>query len=65
VYVCLCNAVTDGQIRSAMGEGVTTLRDLRQRLGVAGRCGRCARCALALLLQARENGRPGSGTEAA
>ncbi|WP_345794314.1 (2Fe-2S)-binding protein [Thauera sp. JM12B12] len=45
MYVCVCNAVTERQIRKAMDEGVRTLRELRQTLGVAADCGRCARCA--------------------
>lgn len=49
MYVCLCNAVTDRDIRKAVGDGALTLRELRQRLGVAADCGCCAREALDLL----------------
>lgn len=49
MYVCLCNAVTDGQIRQAVEEGVTSMRLLRQELGVAACCGRCAQHAKDLL----------------
>jgi bacterioferritin-associated ferredoxin len=45
MYVCVCNAVTDRHIGEAVREGAATLRDLRERLGVAGECGRCATCA--------------------
>ncbi|MCC2638645.1 MAG: BFD-like (2Fe-2S)-binding protein [Moraxellaceae bacterium] len=42
MYVCICKAVTDGQIREAVSEGCCSMRELRQCLGVATQCGRCA-----------------------
>ncbi len=54
MYVCVCNAVTDCQIREAYGEGACSMRELRRRLGVAGCCGRCAPCALDVLMQCRQ-----------
>ncbi len=42
MYVCICNAVTDKQIRRAADAGARDLRDLRQQLGVATGCGQCA-----------------------
>lgn len=41
MYVCICKAVTDKQIRRARDEGVATLEDLRDTLGVASGCGSC------------------------
>jgi len=41
MYVCLCKGITDSQIREAVADGVTSYRDLRQTLGLAGQCGRC------------------------
>jgi len=38
----LCKGVTDGQIREAVRDGASTLRDLNACLGVASGCGRCA-----------------------
>jgi bacterioferritin-associated ferredoxin len=52
MYVCVCHAVTDGQIREAVCEGIGTLRELRAALGVASRCGRCAECARDILSEA-------------
>ena len=52
MYVCVCKAVTDRQIHQAVGEGVCTLRQLRDRLGVAAGCARCAECARDVLQQA-------------
>ena len=53
MYVCICNAVTDRQIRKAAAEGVESLRELRAKLGVAACCGRCAPAARAVLNDGR------------
>lgn len=45
MYVCVCQAVTDRQIREAAESGARSLRDLRRDLGVTRDCGRCASCA--------------------
>ncbi|MGB4073116.1 bacterioferritin-associated ferredoxin [Pseudomonas sp.] len=42
MYVCLCEGVTDGQIREAIYEGCCSYRDVRETLGVASQCGKCA-----------------------
>ncbi|WP_199153140.1 (2Fe-2S)-binding protein [Chromobacterium sp. ASV23] len=42
MYVCLCNAVTDSQIRQAVYGGATRMCDLRRELGIASDCGKCA-----------------------
>lgn len=54
MYVCICNAVTDCQIREAYCDGACSMRQLRQKLGVAGCCGRCAPCARDVLQQCRQ-----------
>lgn len=43
MYVCVCEAVTERQVREAVAEGVQTLRGLREQLGVTKTCGRCGR----------------------
>lgn len=45
MYVCVCNAVTEREVKLAISEGARSLRDLRTELGVAADCGRCASCA--------------------
>ena len=45
MYVCVCNAVTERHIGDAVRNGISTLRLLRQELGVTAECGRCAVCA--------------------
>jgi len=51
MIVCVCNAVSDRQIRRAAQQGARTLRDLRQTLPVATCCGKCASCARRILDQ--------------
>lgn len=49
MYVCICRAVTDRQIRQAVELGASTLGDLKESLGVATGCGKCAPHARAIL----------------
>ena len=42
MYVCLCEGVTDGQIREAIYDGCCSYRDVRNTLVVASQCGKCA-----------------------
>lgn len=49
MYVCVCYAVTDTEIRQAMQKGARTLRDLQQDLKVATCCGKCGTCARKIL----------------
>lgn len=49
MYVCICLAVTDRQIREAALGGARTLKDLRRDLGVTRECGLCASCARSCL----------------
>lgn len=52
MYVCICMAVTDRQIREAASGGARTLKDLRRDLGVTRECGLCASCARSCLVAA-------------
>lgn len=45
MYVCVCKAVTERHIGDAVRNGISTLRHLREELGVTAECGRCAACA--------------------
>jgi len=49
MYVCICKAVTDKQIRRAAAAGVDNLYELRESLGVASACGSCADLAVSIL----------------
>ena len=52
MYVCICNAVTDKQIRKAAAGGVDNLYELREKLGVSANCGSCADHASSILDEA-------------
>jgi len=52
MYVCICNAVTDRQIRRAVRDGVTTFAELQARLNVSASCGRCESFARGVLAEA-------------
>jgi bacterioferritin-associated ferredoxin len=42
MYICLCNAITERQIRACAAEsGARSLCDLESCLGVGTNCGRC------------------------
>ncbi|GAA5091163.1 hypothetical protein GCM10023337_16640 [Paenalcaligenes hermetiae] len=49
MYICICSAITDKQIKTAVANGASTLEDLQFELGVAINCGRCAESAMELL----------------
>lgn len=42
MYVCICKGITDTQIRAAVQDGASSLRDVRNTLGVASQCGKCS-----------------------
>lgn len=41
MYVCLCRAVTDRQIRESVENGANSFREVREELDVGTCCGRC------------------------
>ncbi len=49
MYVCICNAVTDRQIRRAADEGVSSMAELSRRTGCSDCCGSCADLASEIL----------------
>ena len=54
MYICICRAVTDRDIRAALDKGACTMRELRQRLGVCSDCGKCGPHARKLLIEHRK-----------
>jgi len=42
MYICVCNAITERQVRESVAAGAVTLADLQFELGVATCCGCCA-----------------------
>jgi len=51
MYVCICRGITDTQIKQEVSKGTCKMRDLCQRLGVAGQCGKCGILAKQILQQ--------------
>lgn len=49
MYVCICNAVTESEIRAAAEKGTTDLWRLQTELGVAAGCGTCRDTASSIL----------------
>ena len=41
MYICICNGITEREIRGAAELGCETLADLTRDLGVASCCGKC------------------------
>lgn len=49
MYVCICNAITDRDIRQCTELGACSLKDLERCLGLGTNCGKCRPSAEALL----------------
>lgn len=49
MYVCLCRAVTDADIREAADQGVADVNQLIQALGVGTNCGTCLEAARSII----------------
>ncbi len=49
MYVCICHAVTDRDIRTCIEDGADSMRALRKQLCVGTQCGKCARHAREIL----------------
>ncbi len=53
MYVCICNAITDKQIRKAAEAGIEDLWGLQRELGVGTGCGSCKEMASEILAEGR------------
>ena len=51
MIVCVCNNISDREIRQAVDLGITTIEGLREALGVATNCGECLGYAMEVLDQ--------------
>ena len=49
MYICLCNGITDREIRACAEEGACSLGDLECCLGVGTCCGKCKPAAKEIL----------------
>lgn len=52
MFVCVCNGITERQIREAVHDGACSLNELGARLGLASGCGTCAEFANEVLIDA-------------
>jgi bacterioferritin-associated ferredoxin len=49
MYVCICRAVTEAQVRGCIAEGACTVRDVVNRSEAGTGCGTCVGKIVALL----------------
>lgn len=55
MYICVCNAVTEHHVNTAIEAGATSVKALNRELGVGGECGACIDCAKSCLKKATKN----------
>lgn len=53
MYICICNGVTDRQIREAAEAGCASVAELTMRTGAGANCGSCLGLAAELLEETR------------
>ena len=49
MFVCICNAITDHEIKETIAADASTMSDLQAQLGVATCCGCCSELAASFL----------------
>ncbi|MCF7520707.1 (2Fe-2S)-binding protein [Neisseria sp. ZJ106] len=49
MFVCICNAITDREIKETIAAGASTMGELQDQLGVATCCGCCSELAASFL----------------
>ncbi|AIY63787.1 MAG: bacterioferritin-associated ferredoxin [Pseudoalteromonas spongiae] len=54
MYVCICHAVTEKQIKQAVTDGMDSMRDVRGCLGVGSQCGKCVCHAKDVITQSQQ-----------
>jgi bacterioferritin-associated ferredoxin len=53
MYVCICNGVTDRQIREAADAGCATVAEMTMRTGAGASCGSCLGLVAELIEESR------------
>jgi bacterioferritin-associated ferredoxin len=61
MYICICNGVTEREIRGAVELGCRSIEDLQRDLGVSSCCGKCLAEARDVLHSCRGCPRRGQG----
>lgn len=54
MYVCICNGVTERQVRDAAQAGCGSIAELTMRTGAGANCGSCVSAAEAILGEVRQ-----------
>jgi len=52
VYICLCNALRERQVKGAITQGCCTVSEVHRKLGTQPQCGKCG-CDIARLIRTR------------
>jgi bacterioferritin-associated ferredoxin len=55
MIVCVCNNISDREIRQAVDLGLGSMSELRKELGVGACCGKCVSCAREVMHEHLEN----------
>ena len=58
MYICLCNAVTDRDVRCCVEQGARSVSELRCELGIGASCGRCVPAAEEILQEQKRESLP-------
>ena len=54
MYICICNAITERDVRECVRKGCCSMNDLSVELGVGTGCGRCRPAAKEILDETRQ-----------
>ncbi|MGE0415356.1 MAG: bacterioferritin-associated ferredoxin [Acetobacteraceae bacterium] len=65
MYICLCNAMTDADIRRAIANGARRPREVYEAAGCQAQCGGCTPTILDLLRGSSSSGWPQGAVAAA
>ena len=58
MYICICNAITERQVKESASAGIQSVDELAATLGVGSGCGRCRECATQILHEACQSLQP-------
>lgn len=56
MYVCICHAVTEDEVRDAVADGASTTEEIAARCGAGTGCGTCVGKLCALIERSPEEG---------
>ncbi len=54
MYICICNQITETQLRHEIDRGANTVRKLREAVGVTSQCGKCGTCVKACVKEHKQ-----------